>query len=49
MLFIQIVLEFQRFKSVKACRLIVRQAKVNVNSSMNGLIIPLHCHSTTPT
>ncbi|MDR2171035.1 MAG: hypothetical protein LBP59_12905 [Planctomycetaceae bacterium] len=30
---IQIVLEIQRFKSVKACRPKTRQAKVNENSS----------------
>ncbi|MDR2172038.1 MAG: hypothetical protein LBP59_17980 [Planctomycetaceae bacterium] len=33
----QIVLEFQRFKSVKACRPKSRQAKVNENSSANSL------------
>ncbi|MDR2168722.1 MAG: hypothetical protein LBP59_01105 [Planctomycetaceae bacterium] len=35
--FIQIVLEIQRFKSVKACRPKARQAKVNANSSTNSL------------
>ncbi|MDR2169641.1 MAG: hypothetical protein LBP59_05820 [Planctomycetaceae bacterium] len=34
---IQIVLEIQRFKSVKACRPKARQAKVNANSSTNSL------------
>ncbi|MDR2171345.1 MAG: hypothetical protein LBP59_14475 [Planctomycetaceae bacterium] len=38
---IQIVLEFQRFKSVKACRPKTRQAKVNENSSANSLKIHL--------
>ncbi|MDR2169261.1 MAG: hypothetical protein LBP59_03880 [Planctomycetaceae bacterium] len=37
MRFIQIVLEFQRFKSVKVCRPKARQAKVNENSSANSL------------
>ncbi|MDR2172138.1 MAG: hypothetical protein LBP59_18490 [Planctomycetaceae bacterium] len=35
--YIQIVLEFQRFKSIKACRPKARQAKVNENSSANSL------------
>ncbi|MDR2171151.1 MAG: hypothetical protein LBP59_13490 [Planctomycetaceae bacterium] len=34
---IQIVLEIQRLKSVKACRTKSRQAKVNENSSANSL------------
>ncbi|MDR2169944.1 MAG: hypothetical protein LBP59_07375 [Planctomycetaceae bacterium] len=34
---IQLVLEFQRFKSVKTCRPKTRQAKVNENSSANSL------------
>jgi hydroxymethylbilane synthase len=34
---IQIVLEFQRCKSVKVCRPKARQAKVNANSSTNSL------------
>ncbi|MDR2170980.1 MAG: hypothetical protein LBP59_12630 [Planctomycetaceae bacterium] len=37
MFIIQIVLEFQRFKSVKACRPKTRQATVNENSSANSL------------
>ncbi|MDR2171277.1 MAG: hypothetical protein LBP59_14125 [Planctomycetaceae bacterium] len=40
MFFIHLVLEFQRFKSVKACRPKTRQAKVNENSSANSLIPP---------
>ncbi|MDR2171313.1 MAG: hypothetical protein LBP59_14305 [Planctomycetaceae bacterium] len=36
-MFIQFVLEFHRFKSVKACRPKTRQAKVNENSSTNSL------------
>ncbi|MDR2172173.1 MAG: hypothetical protein LBP59_18665 [Planctomycetaceae bacterium] len=36
-MYIQIVLEIQRFKSVKACRPKARQAKVNANSSTNSL------------
>ncbi|MDR2169752.1 MAG: hypothetical protein LBP59_06395 [Planctomycetaceae bacterium] len=32
-----LVLEIQRFKSVKACRPIARQAAVNANSSANSL------------
>ncbi|MDR2170151.1 MAG: hypothetical protein LBP59_08420 [Planctomycetaceae bacterium] len=36
---IQIVLEIQRFKSVKTCRPKARQAKVNENSSANSLNI----------
>ncbi|MDR2170458.1 MAG: hypothetical protein LBP59_09985 [Planctomycetaceae bacterium] len=35
---ILLVLEIQRFKSVKACRPKARQAKVNANSSTNNLI-----------
>ncbi|MDR2169609.1 MAG: hypothetical protein LBP59_05660 [Planctomycetaceae bacterium] len=35
--FILLVLEIQRFKSVKACRPKARQAKVNANSSTNSL------------
>ncbi|MDR2171246.1 MAG: hypothetical protein LBP59_13970 [Planctomycetaceae bacterium] len=35
--FILLVLEMQRFKSVKACRPKTRQAKVNENSSTNSL------------
>ncbi|MDR2168899.1 MAG: hypothetical protein LBP59_02035 [Planctomycetaceae bacterium] len=34
---ILLVLEIQRFKSVKACRPKARQAKVNANSSTNSL------------
>ncbi|MDR2172190.1 MAG: hypothetical protein LBP59_18750 [Planctomycetaceae bacterium] len=34
---ILLVLEIQRFKSVKACRPKARQAKVNENSSTNSL------------
>ncbi|MDR2172057.1 MAG: hypothetical protein LBP59_18080 [Planctomycetaceae bacterium] len=34
---ILLVLEIQRFKSVKACRPKTRQAKVNANSSTNSL------------
>ncbi|MDR2169219.1 MAG: hypothetical protein LBP59_03665 [Planctomycetaceae bacterium] len=34
-----LVLEIQRFKSVKACRPKARQAKVNANSSTNSLKI----------
>ncbi|MDR2169671.1 MAG: hypothetical protein LBP59_05975 [Planctomycetaceae bacterium] len=34
---ILLVLEIQRFKSVKACRPIARQAAVNANSSANSL------------
>ncbi|MDR2169216.1 MAG: hypothetical protein LBP59_03650 [Planctomycetaceae bacterium] len=34
---ILLVLEIQRFKSVKACRPKSRQAKVNANSSTNSL------------
>ncbi|MDR2171618.1 MAG: hypothetical protein LBP59_15860 [Planctomycetaceae bacterium] len=36
-LVILLVLEIQRFKSVKACRPKSRQAKVNENSSANSL------------
>ncbi|MDR2170762.1 MAG: hypothetical protein LBP59_11520 [Planctomycetaceae bacterium] len=36
---ILLVLEIQRLKSVKACRPIARQAKVNANSSANSLKI----------
>ncbi|MDR2171956.1 MAG: hypothetical protein LBP59_17565 [Planctomycetaceae bacterium] len=36
---ILLVLEIQRFKSVKACRPKARQAKVNANSSTNSLIL----------
>ncbi|MDR2171189.1 MAG: hypothetical protein LBP59_13680 [Planctomycetaceae bacterium] len=36
---ILLVLEIQRFKSVKACRPKARQAKVNENSSTNSLNI----------
>ncbi|MDR2170220.1 MAG: hypothetical protein LBP59_08775 [Planctomycetaceae bacterium] len=32
-----LVLEIQRFKSVKACRPKARQAKVNANSSTNSI------------
>ncbi|MDR2170743.1 MAG: hypothetical protein LBP59_11425 [Planctomycetaceae bacterium] len=39
LVFIQIVFEFHRFKSVKACRPKTRQAKVNENSSANSLEI----------
>ncbi|MDR2168653.1 MAG: hypothetical protein LBP59_00745 [Planctomycetaceae bacterium] len=35
--YILLVLEIQRFKSVKACRPKARQAKVNANSSTNSL------------
>ncbi|MDR2170910.1 MAG: hypothetical protein LBP59_12275 [Planctomycetaceae bacterium] len=35
---ILLVLEIQRFKSVKACRPKARQAKVNANSSTNSLL-----------
>ncbi|MDR2171397.1 MAG: hypothetical protein LBP59_14740 [Planctomycetaceae bacterium] len=35
--FILLVLEIQRFKSLKACRPKARQAKVNANSSTNSL------------
>ncbi|MDR2171388.1 MAG: hypothetical protein LBP59_14695 [Planctomycetaceae bacterium] len=35
--YIQLVLEFQRFKSIKACRPKTRQATVNENSSANSL------------
>ncbi|MDR2172184.1 MAG: hypothetical protein LBP59_18720 [Planctomycetaceae bacterium] len=38
---ILLVLEIQRLKSVKACRPIARQAKVNANSSANSLKIHL--------
>ncbi|MDR2170242.1 MAG: hypothetical protein LBP59_08885 [Planctomycetaceae bacterium] len=34
---ILLVLEIQRFKSVKACRPKARQAKVNANSSTNSI------------
>ncbi|MDR2170859.1 MAG: hypothetical protein LBP59_12015 [Planctomycetaceae bacterium] len=34
---ILLILEIQRFKSVKACRPKARQAKVNANSSTNSL------------
>ncbi|MDR2172069.1 MAG: hypothetical protein LBP59_18145 [Planctomycetaceae bacterium] len=34
---ILLVLEIQRFQSVKACRPKARQAKVNANSSTNSL------------
>ncbi|MDR2170511.1 MAG: hypothetical protein LBP59_10250 [Planctomycetaceae bacterium] len=37
-IYILLVLEIQRCKSVKACRPIARQAKVNANSSANSLI-----------
>ncbi|MDR2169194.1 MAG: hypothetical protein LBP59_03540 [Planctomycetaceae bacterium] len=37
MIVILLVLEIQRFKSVKACRPKSRQAKVNANSSTNSL------------
>ncbi|MDR2170405.1 MAG: hypothetical protein LBP59_09720 [Planctomycetaceae bacterium] len=40
MVFILLVLEIQRFKSVKACRPKARQAKVNANSSTNSLEVP---------
>ncbi|MDR2170417.1 MAG: hypothetical protein LBP59_09780 [Planctomycetaceae bacterium] len=36
-MYIQIVLEFHRFKSVKAYRPKARQAKVNANYSTNSL------------
>ncbi|MDR2171369.1 MAG: hypothetical protein LBP59_14600 [Planctomycetaceae bacterium] len=36
-MYILLVLEIQRFKSVKACRPKARQAKVNANSSTNSL------------
>ncbi|MDR2168661.1 MAG: hypothetical protein LBP59_00785 [Planctomycetaceae bacterium] len=36
---ILLVLEIQRFKSVKTCRPKARQAKVNANSSTNSLKI----------
>ncbi|MDR2171591.1 MAG: hypothetical protein LBP59_15725 [Planctomycetaceae bacterium] len=39
--YILLVLEIQRFKSVKACRPKARQAKVNANSSTNSLNILL--------
>ncbi|MDR2172323.1 MAG: hypothetical protein LBP59_19435 [Planctomycetaceae bacterium] len=39
---IQIVLEIQRFKSVKACRPKARQAKVNENSMTNSLNVTIH-------
>ncbi|MDR2169551.1 MAG: hypothetical protein LBP59_05365 [Planctomycetaceae bacterium] len=38
-IFILLVLEIQRLKSVKACRPIARQATVNANSSANSLKI----------
>ncbi|MDR2169089.1 MAG: hypothetical protein LBP59_03000 [Planctomycetaceae bacterium] len=38
---ILLVLEIQRFKSVKACRPKARQAKVNANSSTNSLKLAL--------
>ncbi|MDR2172497.1 MAG: hypothetical protein LBP59_20340 [Planctomycetaceae bacterium] len=38
--FILLVHEIQRFKSVKACRPKARQAKVNANSSTNSLEVP---------
>ncbi|MDR2168854.1 MAG: hypothetical protein LBP59_01775 [Planctomycetaceae bacterium] len=41
-LYIQIVLEFQRFKSAKACRPKSGQAAVNVNLSTNSLIYALY-------
>ncbi|MDR2170154.1 MAG: hypothetical protein LBP59_08435 [Planctomycetaceae bacterium] len=44
--FILFVLEFQRFKSVKACRPKARQAKVNENSSVNSLSIVVYCAIT---
>jgi hypothetical protein len=37
-----IVLEIQRFKSVKACRPKSKQAKVNANSSTNSLKLFSH-------
>ncbi|MDR2171623.1 MAG: hypothetical protein LBP59_15885 [Planctomycetaceae bacterium] len=37
LVFILLVLEIHRFKSVKACRPKARQAKVNANSSTNSL------------
>ncbi|MDR2168562.1 MAG: hypothetical protein LBP59_00275 [Planctomycetaceae bacterium] len=42
--YILLVLEMQRFKSVKACRPKSRQAKVNANSSTNSLKA-LNCNS----
>ncbi|MDR2169346.1 MAG: hypothetical protein LBP59_04320 [Planctomycetaceae bacterium] len=44
---IQIVLEFQRFKSIKACRPKARQTKVNENSSANSLKLSLQKIITT--
>ncbi|MDR2169096.1 MAG: hypothetical protein LBP59_03040 [Planctomycetaceae bacterium] len=42
--YILLVLEIQRFKSVKACRPKARQAKVNANSSTNSLKIILRIY-----
>ncbi|MDR2168621.1 MAG: hypothetical protein LBP59_00585 [Planctomycetaceae bacterium] len=41
MFFILLVLEIQRFKSVKACRPKTRQTKVNANSITNSLEVPI--------